>query len=244
MLFFSSNALAASMEASAPIPSISSSGEATVYVTPDEAVISLGVEILHKDLDQAVAQNDEASNRLMKAIKQFGVESRDIQTDHVNVSIRYDSNQHLTVEGYVARRSYSVTLKEIGKLEGLVQTALKSGANTLTGVEFRTTKLRKYRDQARSLAIKAAKEKAVALATDLECRVLAPRTIQEAGGSWAYCGGPNWRGNIVSQNAVQFAPEGGGADGDTMPLGQIAVYASISVTFDLDPHAAKDAAQQ
>jgi uncharacterized protein YggE len=227
-------------------PSINTSGESIVYVKPDEAIINFGVEILHKELDQAVAQNDEASARLVKAIKGLGIEPQHLQTDHLEVHIRYTSN-NLAIEGYTTRRGYSITLKDIGKLETLVQTGLKNGANTLMGVEFRTTELRKYRDQARKMAIKAAKEKAVALAEELDCRVLAPRSIQEGVAYSGYYGGWwGWRGgNAMAQNSVQSAPGGGGGvEGETMPLGQIAVRASVGVTFDLDLHAPKAAPQQ
>jgi hypothetical protein len=43
-------------------------------------------------------------------------------------------------------------------------------------------------------------------------------------------------GNNVAQNAMQQAPaagEGGGDAEQTLPLGQIAVRASVGVTFDL-----------
>jgi len=106
------------------------------------------------------------------------------------------------------------------------------------GFEFRTSELRKYRDQARQMAIKAAKEKAVALAKELDMTVGTPRNISENGvGYWGYTGGWwGWgggRGQYMSQNSIQQAPAGGGEGGQTMPLGQIAVRAQISVTFDI-----------
>ena len=216
----------------APVRSISTSGESIVYVVPDEVIVNFGVQTFDRDLDKATNTNDAQSAKLLKAIKALGVEDKHIQTDALNVEIRYENNPR-GVEGYGARRFYAVSLKDTKLLEKVIDIGLKNGANLIRGVEYKTSELRKYRDQARKMAINAAKEKAVALAGELEMKVGKPRTINE--GSMGYFGG-YWGGNSFSnssQNAVQAAPAGG-EGGETMPLGQIAVRASVSVTFDLE----------
>ena len=50
------------------------------------------------------------------------------------------------------------------KFEDLLSDALEAGVTHVQGIEFRTTELRKHRDRARSLALKAAQEKAELLA--------------------------------------------------------------------------------
>jgi len=82
------------------------------------------------------------------------------------------------------------------------------------------------------MAIKAAKEKAVDLARELECEVGRPRTIGES--SWGYWGpASRWGGNSwMTQNSAQ-QQSSGGEGGETMPLGQIGIKATVSVTFDL-----------
>jgi uncharacterized protein len=219
----------------APPRTISTSGEATVYVVPDEVVVNFGVQTFDAGLDKSKSDNDEQSAKLLKAIKALGVEDKQIQTATLAVSIHYKDYNRATrgIEGYQCQRAYTVTLKDTKLFEKLVDTALKNGANQLNGFEFKTSELRKYRDQARKMAIKAAKEKAVALAGDLDMNVRKPRTISESSGG--YYGG-YWGGNSfgnASQNAMQAVP-GGGEGGETMPLGQIAVRANVSVTFDID----------
>ena len=216
----------------APPRTISTSGEAIVYVVPDEVIVNFGVQTFDKDLDKSKAANDEMSAKLLKSIKALGVEDKHVQTDTLNIEIQYN-DRHLGIEGYVASRLYLVTLKDTKLLEKLIDTGLKNGANQLHGFEFKTSELRKHRDQARKMAIKAAKEKAVALAGELEMKVGKPRTISE--GSIGYYG-RSWGANGFAnsnQNAVQAAPEGG-EGGETMPLGQMAVHASVSVSFDLE----------
>jgi uncharacterized protein YggE len=224
--------LAEDVHVQAPPRTISTSGESIVYVVPDEVVINLGVETFNADLEKSRSENDERSARMLKAIKALGVEDKHVQSDTLNVEIQY-GDRRSSVVGYAARRSYSITLKDTKLFEKLVPTALQNGGNQIHGFQFRTSELRKHRDAARKMAIKAAKEKAVALAGELEMKVGKPRTINESGG---YFYGGGWGGNSFangSQNAVQAAG-GEGESGETTPLGQIAVRADVSVTFDME----------
>lgn len=210
---------------------ISTSGEAIVYVAPDEAIVTLGVQTTSSELDAAKEANDEASQRLVKAIKALGIEDKHLSTDHVNVELRY-RNDGREISAYHVTRMYMVTLKDIKKLETLVDAGLKNGANVLQGVDFRSTALRKHRDEARALAVRAAREKAIALARELDCEIGSPRTINESGGSWYPRFGRDFN---FAQNAIQDMGGGSGEGGETMPLGQIAIRANVSVTFDLGP---------
>ena len=115
--------------------------------------------------------------------------------------------------------------------------ALEVGANYVHGVQFRTTELRKYRDQARAKAIIAAKEKAVALAKELGQKVGQPRTINEGYGGWYSPYNSGWWGSYgyggMTQNVVQNVGSGSSETEGTIALGMITVNAKITVTFEL-----------
>jgi len=229
---------------SAPLPAqdaaaaqprtITTSGEAVVYVTPDEVQVTFGIETFDPDLDKAKAANDERGNRFVKSVTALGVEPKNLQTDHLSIEIQYRNRTWEGIGGYMARRTYSVKLTDTKLFEKLMNTGLKNGANQLLGFEFRTTQLRQHRDRARKMAIKAAREKAVDLAAELECGIGKPRTISEAGG---YYGMQSFRyGNMMAQaqNAMQQMPPGdGGGENESLALGQIGIHAQVSVTFDL-----------
>lgn len=107
-----------STAAEAPPRTISTNGEAIVHVVPDEVVVGLGVETFAPRLEDAKKANDERASRLVKTIKAAGVEERHIQTDVLQLEIRYRSGRPSEgIDGYYARRSYSVTLKQPKKLE-------------------------------------------------------------------------------------------------------------------------------
>ena len=218
-----------------PVPrNISVTGESTVYVTPNEVVISVGVETAGAKIDAAKRENDQRSRSLLDAIKAQGVEAKHIQTADVNLEIDYDTDGPARlVKGYVARREYTVTLKDPKKTEAIVDACLTSGANLLLGIDYRTTELRKHRDEARRMAVKAAKEKAELLAGELGEKVGRPSSVSE--GAFGYYGwsGGRGRGSHMGQNSFQLQDGGSGVDGETIPIGQIAITANVSVTFDL-----------
>ncbi|HEX8913720.1 MAG TPA: SIMPL domain-containing protein [Humisphaera sp.] len=215
--------------------SISTSGDAVIYVKPDEVALTFGVESFDAKLDKAKADNEAAAAKLIKAVKEVGVAEKDIQTDQLQVEVRYADSSHPVrgVEGYIARRGYCATLRDVKLVDKLVDAVLKNGANQLGGLDFRTTQLRKFRDQARKMAIKAAREKADLLAGELGVQVGAPRTITEGAIYSGYFGNRNFNANAMAQNAAVAAPGGDGEGGEATPLGQIAVHASVSVQFDL-----------
>lgn len=232
LLFLLSTATAAQMG-----PGISVTGEAEVRVIPDEVIVNVGVETADKDLNIAKRANDAAIARAMEIAKRHGIAAQHLQTDYIQIQPRYQngepSGQFL---GYVVRKSLTARLREIAKFESLLSEMLQGGINIVHGVEFRTTELRKHRDQARALAIKAAQEKAEALTRDAGRKVGRVLSISEHGGGWYSAYGWWWghRGHGGMQNVMQNA--GGGAsvvEGSVAP-GQIMVTAQVGVTFALE----------
>ena len=215
---------------------ISTSGEADVKVVPDEVTLTLGVETSDKDLETAKSQNDARVKKILAAARDAGVDPRHMKTDYLNLEPRYESrNNERIFLGYWVRKTLTITLKDVSKFEDVLGRSLAAGANYIHGVEFRTTELRKHRDRARSLAIQAAREKAVALAGELGQKIGRPQAIQEGGSGW-YSGYGSWwgsHGNYGSQNVVQNAGGSSSSEDGPLALGQVSVRASVSVTFEL-----------
>ena len=215
---------------------ISTSGEADVKVVPDEVTLTLGVETSDKDLETAKALNDARVKKILAVAKDAGIDPRHLKTDYLNLEPRYESrNNERILLGYWVRKNLTITVRDVSKFEDILSRALAAGANYVHGVDFRTTELRGHRDRARSLAIQAAKQKAVALAGELGQKVGAPRAIQEGGSGW-YSGYGWWgsHGSYMSQNVVQNAGGSSSSGEGALALGQIAVHASVSVTFELE----------
>ncbi len=213
-------------------------GEAEVRVVPDEVILTLGVETWDKNLGRAKEQNDRIVGQVLSLAGEHGVATQHVQTDYVSIDPRYRNGYYEERDfiGYFVRKNIVITLRDLSSFEPLLSDALEAGVNYVHGVEFRTTELRKYRDEARALAVEAAREKAVALAGGLDEDVGVPLTIREEQAGWwsSYNAwwGSHWA-NGMSQNVIQ---EVGGAsviaDSSVAP-GQIKVSARVSTTFQL-----------
>lgn len=220
-------------------PYITVSGNAEVRVVPDEVVLTLGVETWSENLASAKEQNDARVKKIIAAAKERGIESKNIQTDYIDISPRYEYEyEKRRFIGYFVRKTVVITLRDITRFEDLLTDVLGS-ANYVHGIEFRTTELRKYKDQARSLAIKAAKEKAEAMSQELGQKVGKPHRINEDQVYW-WSGyrswwGSSWGGGMQAQNVVQES-RGGAPDSDESAIapGQIAVNARVTVEFELE----------
>ncbi len=217
--------------------SISVSGEAEVRVVPDEVILTLGVETSNMDLEEAKAENDQRVAAVLDLTERYGIEPKLVQIDHISIEPRYrDSYEKQSFLGYFVRKTVVVTLRDISQFEALLSDVLASGANYVHGIQFRTTELRKHRDEARALAITAAREKAEALAGDLGQEIGEPLKITEGQASW-WSGYGSWWGSAyasgMTQNVIQNAAGSGYTGDDTLAPGQIKVTAVVAVEFAL-----------
>ena len=223
--------------------SIAVTGQAEVRVTPSIVNLVLGVETLRRSLPAAKAENDRRVEAVVKSLQDLGVAAKDIQTDYIHVHPDYVTRDDtITVlRHYTVRKTIAVTLNDVTKFERALSGALQSGANHVLNVQFLTADLRKHRDEARARAIQAAREKAEALARELNARVGKVISINEygMGGPWhSYdngWGGMRYGGPGANQVSVQASGASGDLLGEAISLGLIGITASVSVSFELEP---------
>jgi len=217
---------------------ISVTGDAELKVFPDEVILHFGVETFDKDITVAKEKNDSIVTETLSKLKNFDIESKYIQTSQMNIQPRYDDYyQKENFLGYLVRKTMVITLKDINKFEEILSEVLKTGVNYIHNIQFQTTKLREYKDQARSLAIKAAKEKAMALAKELGQNIGKPHVINEYPTSWWswYDYGWGTASGGMAQNVIQnLSTTSPDIEGDAISLGQVSIFAKVNVSFELE----------
>jgi len=217
---------------------INVTGDAEIKVPPDQVVLSLGVEVHSKDLAEARRENDRRVLAVKAAASKSGVQDKDIQTDFIEMGIAYQSDG-ITPQYYYTRKSIVVVLRDVSRMEVALSAAVDAGATHIHGVSFETTKLREYRDQARTMAVKAATEKAHDMAKAAGLQVIGgPTNIYSAnygGRSWYGSGWGGGHSGMYAQNVNYVANSGGGAEPGqgTIALGRISVTASVSMQFQI-----------
>lgn len=217
---------------------ITVSGEAEIKVIPDEVVLTLGVETSDKQLRLAKSFNNDRVAKVMAAAEKLGVTAKEMQTDRISIEPRYrDSYEQRDFVGYFVRQTIVITLKDLSRFEDLLTDVLDAGANYVHGIQFRTTELRKHKDEARALAIRAAREKAIAMAAELDEKIGEPYAISEEQSGW-WSGYGAWWGSASSfgmtQNVVQNAGGESVITEGTLAPGQISITARVTVSFALE----------
>jgi hypothetical protein len=198
---------------------INVSGSAEIKVAPDEVDLSVGVVTRNESLDIARKENDERVSRTLAFLAQNGVKAKDIKTDYISIEPVYLRGSRGDALPAMNPAYYNVR-KGIG-------IRVDSGVDEVTGVDFRTTELRKSKDQARAMAIRAAKDKAEAMAAELGVKVGKPWSINV--NDWS---GFGYRvGANASQNLAQAAAGVAGDEGPSFSAGEISVTANVSVSF-------------
>jgi uncharacterized protein YggE len=206
---------------------ITVTGEAEVLVVPDEVVFDLTVQSLNKELRLAKAQTDERLKKLIDLTRRYNVAPKDVQTDYIKLEPRYRGNDESRLFlGYSVRKDLVFTLRDVSRAEEMLSEVLESGITRINGVRFQTSQMRKYRDQARGLAIRAAQEKATALTAEIGQKIGKAYSIEEESQSRV----------LYAQNVMSNVAGVGGDSADsegTLSLGQIKVTARVTVRFEL-----------
>jgi len=145
---------------------ISVNGMGEVYVKPELANISIGVESRAKTAGEASDQNKRDMNQVMSSLKAMGIKDEDIQTTDYSIypDYRYTENEGEKMVGYIVRNMVQVKVKDIDKIGDILDAATGAGANAIHGIRFTVEDPNKYKDEARKLAVEEAKSKAQKLA--------------------------------------------------------------------------------
>jgi hypothetical protein len=212
-------------------PTIQVTGTAELFVVPDEVSFSLNVSKSDKSLTTAKAQHDENIAKLIALSKRMGVDPKDVTTDFISVREKYDRRRiagsddefENVFAGYTVSKTLVVKLRDMSKFEEFFSEALKIGVSEVSGVSFQSSQLRKYKDQARAMAIRAAREKAEGIVKEIGQTIGKAVSIEEENVDAYRSASSNisGRGTSTSDNS----------DGETFSAGAISVKAQVEVQF-------------
>jgi uncharacterized protein YggE len=208
---------------------ITVTGEAEVLVVPDEVVFDLTVQNINREMRLARTQTDEQLKKVLELTRRYRVDPKDVQTDYIKLEPRYRGNdESRTFIGYAVRKDLVFTLRDVSRAEELLSEVMESGITRVNAVRFQTSQMRKYRDEARALAIRAAQEKATALTAEIGQKIGKAYSIEEE---------TTPSRSLYSQNSMANYAGSSGDDAanseGTLSLGQIKVTARVTVRFEL-----------
>jgi len=206
---------------------IKMTGTAELKVTPDKASIQLGVEHQSATAKEAKAAVASTSRKILAALKELNIDDKDIQTAYLYLEPMIDYRKGVRITNFTAEQTLSITIRDLSKLDAVMDAGISAGANRIGGIEYQSSDLRKYKDQARDAAAHAAREKAEGLAKALGNQIGKTYSVQETPeveGYYGLSGGLAANTDVDNKTRSQ-APS-------TAP-GELTVKASVVVSFDL-----------
>lgn len=212
-------------------------GTARVFRTPDYVDIVVGIETLDKTASGAHNAAKSVMEKVVAAIKQLKLAGEDLQTGTVELNPRYDDRPQYpsgggpdvrVIVGYAAANTLRVRTSDVTTVARVIDAALEAGANRVDRVEFGIKEAIEAREEAITLATKAARRKAQVMAQALELKlgrvITASANTNQSG--W-------WGANRISQmsNFGRGESGGGGGEGESVVPGRIEIWADATVTF-------------
>jgi uncharacterized protein len=197
-------------------------GHGSVTVEPDIATSTVGVTVTKPTLPEAQSEATTTMNAIIDAVKDAGVDEKDIQTSSYNVNVvsNYDNNGNPTeIVAYQVSNLAVVVVRDIDAAGEVIEAAVGAGANTIYGVTFGVDDTKAAMSEARVAAVADAKATAEELA--------------------AASGLTLGRVVSVSEGTVQSSPyayegqAGGKGGGPGFMTGTLQVTVDVQVTYEL-----------
>ncbi len=212
---------------------ISDTGD--VYSKPDLAITTLSVVSEKKTVADAMSDNTDKMNAIIKSVKDNGVEDKDIKTVSFYISPVYeyqsaaacsyypcpDGKRVLT--GYQVTQSLQVKIRDLGKVGEIIQGATDNGANQVGDLQFTIENEDGLKSQAREEAINKVKAKAAVLAGQLGVKIIRIVSYSEGGGY-------SYLDSVYSAKSVAMG--GGESATPQIQTGENKTEVTVSITYE------------
>ncbi len=201
-----------------PRDTITVVGEGTQNATPDNALISLGVQPKRGSSGDALNAANSEMSALLSAIKAQGVQGADIQT--TGLGVNQQSNGY-TVTGYQAYNTVNVKIHHLGNVPSIIAAAQHAVGDDiqLNGITLllsdNTSQLKSARQAAMTSAAARAQQWADLAGRHLG-KVLSVSEIVNGGGG-----------------IPCYGQCGGGGGGGPIQAGQVNVTVDVAVVYEL-----------
>jgi uncharacterized protein YggE len=204
------------------IKTVSAQGEGVVCVTPDMAVVSMGVETNKKDMSEAQSENKKLMNEIIAELKNLGIEDKDIQTNNYSVYPDYEWNNNKQIlNGYKVTNMVSVKVRRIDDTGKILDAVAAKGGNRVDGIQFTVEDTGKLYEEALKLAVKNAEAKAKVMTGYFGINKLTPVKITE-----------RQQGYYPLYDSAPGAMMEAAGRSTPVSTGQLEIRASVDVSFE------------
>ncbi len=148
--------------------SISINGYGKVTGRNDIAVTTIGFSNTDKEVSIAQSENKKVMDKVMADLNQLGIEDKDLQSNYmIYPEYNYTQDKGSVLKGYKVTHNITVKIRDLSKVNEVLNLAGKYGANEVSGLNFTIDDPENLKKEAREKALSDAKEKAQILANNL-----------------------------------------------------------------------------
>jgi uncharacterized protein YggE len=168
---------------SADKPYIQATGEATVSLRPDRALINIGVVTQAGTAAAASAQNAKQTDSVLSELRRMLGSGGQLKTTAYSVRPNYQypkPGAAPVINGYTAANTVEVTLDDLSLVSKMIDHSTQAGANNIQRLEYKLKDPRVARGKALREAAEVAKVNAEAIAAGLGMKVVRVLSAEEA----------------------------------------------------------------
>lgn len=160
---------------------ISVNASATVYAVPDVAKINIGVETSDATVKEASEENSRKINNIVNYAQGEGVLTEDIKVIEYIIEPQYQkqTNGKIIISSYKVKEVVEIKMVK-DKVQGVIESALNAGANTVGELVFDIKDKAGYIEEARAEAVKKAKDEAQKIAQNLNVQLGSPLNYSDS----------------------------------------------------------------
>jgi uncharacterized protein YggE len=164
--------------------------------------------------------NSQKMSKVLDALREMGLGDDDLATSLIELYPRYDDRGEV-VTGYDASNEIEVTIRDLGSVGRVLDTAVGAGANVAGGITFRVSDANEGLDEALAEAVVDARAKAETMAAAADAGIGQVMTIVEQAGVQP---GPYYAERVAYAGADMAVP---------VETPTIETTVSVSVTWQL-----------
>ena len=204
---------------------IAVNGTGTISLTPDMAIVKIGVETQDEDAQTAVANNNDIAEQIMAAMTELGIPDGDLKTTNFSVYplTRYNDEGEITSISYRVNNSVQVTVRQLDLLGDVFSEAVEAGANNIGGIQFDITNREEAYAQAMEQAMANARSRAEVLAGAENVEIKQVHTIS------SFVGG----GGIIARNAISEMAVMDSGGSVPVSSGEMEITVEVNVVFEI-----------
>lgn len=164
------------------VPSVVTTGTATLKVAPDLAFVSLATSARAPQPAAAQRQSADAMAAVRKALRAASIADDRIRTTRYDVQPQFDYvNGRQVSRGYLASNAIEVRIEDLDRVGAVLDAVVGAGATEISGIHFDVKNRGALEAEALKQAVAAARVKADAAAAGAGRTVEAILRIDEAG---------------------------------------------------------------